>query len=56
MDVNVFKLGMKLVVLLSNNADSLLVVTPDSRCTIESKINAGEEAQLLLHLRGSKGE
>jgi hypothetical protein len=52
-DVNVFDLCMKLVVLLRNNTDSLLIVTPDCRCKIELEIDARKESHPLLHLRGS---
>jgi hypothetical protein len=49
-DINVFNLCIKLTVLLSNNTNSLLIVTPDRRCTIKRKINASKELHLLLYL------
>jgi hypothetical protein len=55
-DVNVFELSIKPIVLLCNNTNSLLIVTPDRRCTIKLEIDASEESHLLLHLRGSEGE
>ena len=54
-DVDVFNLSMNLVMLLCNDINSLLIVTPDCRCTIELKINASEELHLLLYLRGCEG-
>jgi hypothetical protein len=55
-DVDVFDLSIKLIVLLCNNTNSLLIVTPDCRCTIELEIDASEESHLFLYLRASKGE
>jgi hypothetical protein len=49
-DVDVFNLCMKLVVMLSHNTNSLLIVTPGRRCTIERAIDASEESHPLLHL------
>jgi hypothetical protein len=55
-DVDVFDLCMKLVVLLSNNTNGLLIVTPNRRCTIKREIDTSEESYPLLHLRGCEGE
>jgi hypothetical protein len=49
-NINVFNLCMKLVVLLRNNTNSLLIVTPDRRCTVERETNASEESHPLLYL------
>ena len=54
-DVDVFNLSMNLVMLLCNDINSLLIVTPDRRCTIELKIDASEESHPLLYLRGCEG-
>ena len=51
-----FDFGMKLVMLLCNDTNSLVIVTPDRRCAIELEIDASEESHLFLHLRASKGE
>jgi hypothetical protein len=53
-DVNVLNLCVKLIVLLCNNANSLLVIALDCRYTVKLKVNASEEAHLLLYLQGSK--
>jgi hypothetical protein len=55
-DVDVFNLSIKLIILLRNNTNSLLIVTLDRRCTIELKINTREESHPLLYLRGCEGE
>jgi hypothetical protein len=52
----VLNLYIKLVMLLYNNTNSLLVVTLDRRGTVKRKINASEETHLLFHLRGCEGE
>jgi hypothetical protein len=55
-DVNVLNLCVKLVVLLRDNTNSLLVVALDCRCTVERKVDASKETHLLLYLQGSKRE
>jgi hypothetical protein len=55
-DIDVLDLCVKLVVLLRDNTNSLLVVAPDRRCTVEREINASEETHSIFHLRGSEGE
>jgi hypothetical protein len=55
-DIDVFDFGVKLVVLLRDNTNSLLVVAPDRRCTVERKVDARKETHLLFHLRGSERE
>jgi hypothetical protein len=52
----VFNLSIKLVMLLSNNTNSLPTITLDCRCTIKLKINTSEESHPLLYLRGCEGE
>ena len=49
-DINVFNLRIKLIILLYNNANSLLIITLDYRCIIKLKINASKESHLLLYL------
>jgi hypothetical protein len=41
-DVNIFDLGRKLVMLLCNDINSLLIVTSDGRCTMELEIDAAK--------------
>jgi hypothetical protein len=55
-DVNVFNLSIKLVMLLCNNTNSLLIITLDRRCTIKLKIDTSKESHPLPHLRGCEGE
>jgi hypothetical protein len=51
-DINIFNFGVELVVLLCSNANSLLVIALDCRCTVKRKIDASEETHLLFYLRG----
>jgi hypothetical protein len=52
----VLNLCVKLVVLLRDNTNSLLVVAPDRRCTVKLKVDASKEAHPLFYLRGSERE
>ena len=49
-DVDMLNLRVKLLLLLGDNTNSLLIITPDRRWTIELKINAVKESHLLLYL------
>jgi hypothetical protein len=49
-DINVFELSAKLVLLLRDYAHSLLVVTPNDRRLVELQGQSFEQAALLLHL------
>jgi hypothetical protein len=52
----VLNLCVKLIMLLCNNTNSLLVVALDCRCIVKLKVNTSKEIHLLFYLRGSKRE
>jgi hypothetical protein len=49
-DINVFKLSAKLILLLRNYAYSLLVVTPNNRRLVKLQGQSFEQAALFLYL------